>query len=146
MFIGRLYNINTYKKEQIEDIPGQINDIWNSVEDRQSCIAQQTVKEVSKSKSTSSAKLKAANQEEWIHMWKEHFKNLLGKSPKVIDKPITKMINHHLDIKLGLFTQEELNVILRKIKNKKVIYPEHDREIDKRLNPPFPQERRPQNC
>ena len=51
-----------------------------------------------------------------IQMWKEHFKNLLGNSPKITDKPITKIIYNHLYIKLGQFTQE-LNVILTKMKN-----------------------------
>ena len=54
-------------------------------------------------------------------MWKEHFKNLLGKSPKVTDEPITKIIKNQLDIKLGLFTQEKLNIVLRKIKNRKAV-------------------------
>ena len=58
--------INTYQKEQIEYIQGQINKIRNSVEDRQSWITWQAVKEVSKRKSTTRAKLKAASQEEWI--------------------------------------------------------------------------------
>ena len=52
-------------------------------------------------------------------MLKEHFMNLLGKSPKVMDKPIMKIINNELDIKLGQFTQEELNVVLIKITNRK---------------------------
>ena len=34
-------------------------------------------------------------------MLKEYFKNLLGNSPKVTDKHITKIINHQQDIKLG---------------------------------------------
>ena len=51
-------------------------------------------------------------------MWKEHFKNLLGKSPKVTDKPIMKIINSQLDIELGQFTQE-LNIVITKIKNRK---------------------------
>ena len=85
--------------------------IRNSVKDGQSRIAWQTVNEVSSRKSTVKAKLKAASQEEWIHLWKEHFKNLLGKSPKVTDEPITKIISYKLDIKL---------VVLRKIKNSKV--------------------------
>ena len=54
-------------------------------------------------------------------MWKEHFKNLLGKSPKVTDKPITKIINNQLDIKLEQFTLEELNVVLAKIKNREAV-------------------------
>ena len=52
-------------------------------------------------------------------MWKEHFKNLLEKSSKVTDKPIMKIIKSQLDTKLGQFTQEELDVVLTKIKNKK---------------------------
>ena len=43
---------------------------------------------MSKKKGTLRAKLKAPSQEEQIQMWKEHFKNLLGNSPKVTDKPI----------------------------------------------------------
>ena len=39
-------------------------------------------------------------------MWKEHFKNLLEKSPKVTNKLLTKIICNQLDIKLEQFTQE----------------------------------------
>ena len=70
-------------------------------------------------KNTLRAKLKAANQAKRIHMLKEHFKNLLGNSSKVTDKSITKFINSQLDIKLGQFTEEELNVVLTKIKSRK---------------------------
>ena len=52
-------------------------------------------------------------------MWKEHFKNLLGKSSRVTNKPITKIVNNQIDIKLGLVSQEELNKVLTKIKNRK---------------------------
>ena len=65
---------------------------------------------------TTRAKLKSASQEERIHLWKEHFKNLLRKSPKVTGEPITKIINNQQDIKLGQFMQEELDVVLTKIK------------------------------
>ena len=66
---------------------------------------------MSQNKSTSRAKLKAAIQEERLQMWKEYYKNLLGNSPKVTD--------NQLDIKVGQFTQEELNVVPRKIKSRK---------------------------
>ena len=36
-----------------------------------------------------------------------------------MDEPITKIIGNPVDIKLGQFTQEELDVVLRKIKNRK---------------------------
>ena len=74
---------------------------------------------MSKRKSTSRANLKAASQEERIQMWKEHYKNLLGNFPKITDKPIMKIINSQIDIKLGQFIQEELNVELTKIEMEK---------------------------
>ena len=65
------------------------------------------------------AKLKATIQEEQMHLWKQHFKNLLRKLLKITHEPIMKIISNQLDIKLGKFTQEELNSVLRKIKNRK---------------------------
>ena len=91
----------------------------NSVEDRQSRIAWQTINEVSRRKNTAKARLKAANQQERIKLWKQHFENLLGNPPKITHEPITRIISKQLDIKLGPFTQEELDSVLRKIKNRK---------------------------
>ena len=66
------------------------------------------------------SKLKATSQEERIQQWKQHFKNLLRTPPKVTHEPIiTRIISKQLDIKLGQFSQEELDSVLRKIKNKK---------------------------
>ena len=89
------------------------------MEDRQSRIAWQTINRVSSRKSTVKAKLKATNQQERIQLWKKHFNNLLRNPPKVTHEPITRIISKQLDIKLGLFTQEELDSVLRKIKNRK---------------------------
>ena len=108
-----------YIKEQTEYIQNQIDKIRDSVEDRKSRIAWQTINEVSRRKSTANAKLKAAKQQERIKLWKQHFENLLGNPPKVTHEPITRIISKELDIKLGLFTQEELDSVLRKIKNRK---------------------------
>ena len=108
-----------YIKEQTEFIQNQIDKIRDSMEDRQSRIDWQTINEVSRRKSTAKAKLKAANQQERIKQWKQHFENLLGNPPKVTHEPITRIISKQLDIKLGPFTQEELDLVLRKIKNRK---------------------------
>ena len=89
------------------------------MEDRQSRIAWQAINEVSRRKNTGKAKLKAANQQERIKLWKQHFENLLGNPPKITHEPITRIISKQLDIKLGPFTQEELDSVLRKIKNRK---------------------------
>ena len=108
-----------YIKEQTEYIQNQIDKNRDSVEDRQSRIAWQTINEVSRRKNTAKAKLKAANQQERIKLWKQHFENLLGNPPKITHETITRIISNKLDIKLGPFTQEELDSVLRKIKNRK---------------------------
>ena len=77
------------------------------------------INEVSRRKSTAKPKLKAANKQERIKLWKQHFENLLGNPPKVTHEPVTRIISKQLVIKLGPFTQEELDSVLRKIKNRK---------------------------
>ena len=54
-----------------------------------------------------------------IQLWKQHFENLQENPPKITHEPITRIISKQLDIKLGPFTQEELDSVLRKIKNRK---------------------------
>ena len=111
--------VGIYIKEQTEYIQNQIDKIRDSVEDRQSRIAWQTINEVSRRKNTAKAKLKAANPKERIKLWKQHFENLLVNAPKITHEPITRIISKQLDIKLRPFTQEELDSVLRKIKNRK---------------------------
>ena len=110
---------NIYLKGQAEYIQIQIDKIRDSVEDRQSRIAWKTINEVSRRKSTAKAKLKATNQQERIYQWKQYFENLLGNPPKFTHEQITRIISKQLDIKLGPFTQEELDSVLRKIKKRK---------------------------
>ena len=52
-----------YLKEQTEYIHNQIDQIRDSMEDRQSRIAWQTINEVRRRKSSTKAKLKATNQQ-----------------------------------------------------------------------------------
>ena len=74
---------------------------------------------MSRRKSTTKAKLKATSQQDQYTCGKQHFENLLGNPPEVIHEPITRIISKQLDIKLGLFTQEELDSVWRKVKNRK---------------------------
>ena len=108
-----------YIKEQTEYIQNQIDKIRYSVGDRQSRIAWQTINELSRRKNTAKAKLKAANQQERMKLWKQHFEKLQGNPPKITHEPITRIISKQLDIKLGPFIQEELDSFHRKIKNRK---------------------------
>ena len=87
--------------------------------DRQSRIAWQRINEVGRRKGTAKAKLKAASQQERVKLWEQHFKNLLGNPPKITNESIIRIICKQLDIKLGPFTKEELNSVLKKIKNRK---------------------------
>ena len=109
---------NIYLIEQTEYIQNLIDKIRDLVEDRQSRIAWQTINEVSRRKSTAKAKLKATSQQDRIHLWKQHFENLLGNPPEVTHEPITRIISKQLDIKLRPFILEELDSLLRKIKNR----------------------------
>ena len=84
------------------------------MEDRQSRIAWLTINEVFRRNNTAKAKLRASNQQERIKLW-----NLLVNPPKVSDEPITRIISKQLDIELGPYTLEELDSVLRKIKNRK---------------------------
>ena len=81
-----------YLKEQTEYIQNQIDKIRDSVEDRQSRIARQTINKVSRRNSTAKAKLRATNQQEPLKLRKQHFQNLLGNPPKVTHEPITRII------------------------------------------------------
>ena len=67
--------------------------------------------EVSRRKSAAKAKLKATSLEERIQLQKQ--------PPKATHEPITKIKSNQLDIKLGQFTQKELDSVLRKIKTGK---------------------------
>ena len=74
---------------------------------------------MSRRKGTVKAKLKSTNQQEQIRLWKQHFENLLRNPPNVTHEPITRIISKQLDIKIGPFTQEKLDSVVRKIKNRK---------------------------
>ena len=63
--------------------------------------------------------MKDASQQERVKLWKQHFEYLLGNPPKVTNEPITRIISKQLDIKLGPFTKEEHDSVLRKIQNRK---------------------------
>ena len=48
-----------------------------------------------------------------------HFQNLYSKSPIVSDSSIEKVIEHRTEIKAGPFNELELDVVLKKLENKK---------------------------
>ena len=109
----------TYNIEQHKYIQEQTETIRNAAENKQSYVAWQTVNEVTGRKRSTQAKLKASSQDERLQKWKEHFQNLLGKAPVIKDQPIQQIIDNELPIKKGPFSEEELETVLKKLKNKK---------------------------
>ena len=109
----------TYNIEQHKYIQEQIETIRNAAENKQSSLAWQTVNEVTGRKRSTQAKLKASTQDERLQKWKEHFQNLLGKAPVIKDQPIQQIIDNQLPIKKGPFSEEELETVQKKLKNKK---------------------------
>ena len=63
-----------------------------------------------------SCKSKGCQQKERLHKWEEHVKNLLRNSLEIT----YKIINNQLDIKLGQFTEEELDAVLKEKKAEKM--------------------------
>ena len=98
----------TYQIEQETYVQSKIDLINNAAINKQAALTWQTVNEISGRKSSSQAKLKAANQNERIEKWKDHFENLLGKAPSILQKETTKVKERDLDIRKGLFSLDEL--------------------------------------
>ena len=110
----------TYLNEQQKYIQSQIYTIENASENKQSSLAWQTVNEITGRIKSTKAKIKASNQEERLKKWMNHFQNLLGKPPIVTDSTIENVIEHELEIKPGPFNELELDLVLKKLKNKKL--------------------------
>ena len=110
----------TYLNEQQKYIQSQIYRIENASENKQSSLAWQTVNEITGRKKSTKAKIKASNQEERLKKWMNHFQNLLAKPPIVTDSTIENVIEHELEIKPGPFNELELDLVLKKLKNKKL--------------------------
>lgn len=111
--------VAAYEKEQEQYIQSKIEQIQQSVETKKSALAWQITKEISGKKHTTQSKLRADSEEERRTLWQDHFKNLLGKPPKVTDEQIETIIHHDLDIKQGNFSYDELDKVLKSLKNKK---------------------------
>ena len=61
-----------------------------------------------------------ATQQDRLQEWKEYFKNLLRILPEITDKPTEEIINGQLDIKLRHFIEDELDTVLKKLKEEKL--------------------------
>ena len=109
----------SYEQEQAAYVQSKIDEIKSAADNKQSALAWKTVNEISGRKKTTKAKIKANDQAERVSKWKDHFQNLLGNPPNVLNRPTQKIFENELDIKKGPFTMDELEDVLKKVPNQK---------------------------
>ena len=109
----------TYQAEQTAYLQSKIDLIASTHANRQAAAAWKPVNEVCKRKSTNKSKLKASDQNERLQLWEQHFKNLLGKPPRLVESPVNRAINNELNVKKGMFTMKELTTVLNALPNGK---------------------------
>ena len=113
---------SAYDAEQSKYINKKIKDIEIAAANKQSSIAWKIVNEISGRMNSNSAKLKASSNGERIKIWHNHFQELLGsqlnKTDDDDDEEILQ-IHNKLNIKIGLFTIQELNNATKSINNGK---------------------------
>ena len=110
---------DAYITEQTAYLQDKINVISSINDNKQAATAWKTVNEICGRKNANKAKIKASSNQERTLLWKQHFQNLLGKPPNIIDREIEQIIPQELDIKKGNFTMEELTCVLKTISNGK---------------------------
>jgi hypothetical protein len=97
-----------YEREQAEYLQSKIDSIEKASTNQKSAIAWKTVNEISGRRGANTAKLKATSEEERLKLWKKHFEDLLGSTPKIKESTITPVVSTLLNIKTGLFEMHEL--------------------------------------
>ena len=108
-----------YKEEKEKYIQSQIDEIKGAADNKKSSSAWSTINRITGRKKSNKSRLKAKDDEERLKLWKEHFKNLLGKHPVTIPSEMIKIVDETLPIKIGPFTENELQSVIKAIKNKK---------------------------
>ena len=108
-----------YEREQAEFLQMKIDNIEKASANQKSALAWKTVNEISGRHGANTAKLKATSEEERLKLWKKHFEDLLGSTPKIKESNITPVVSTVLNIKTGPFEMYELNKARKQVKNGK---------------------------
>ena len=108
-----------YTAEKEKFLQEKIDTITSASENKKSSLAWQTINKITGRKNPSTAKLKGDSQDERLSKCKEHFKNLLGQPPGVMPSNIERIIKNTLPIKTAPFDEEELDKVLKVMKNNK---------------------------
>ena len=118
---------DVYLNAEIDFINGKITDISNQHISKKHHAAWKTIKELSGKNNKPVIRIKGGSIKNSMSNWSNHFKNLLGKEPKLPDNitlPKVK-ISDVLNINTNVFTISELKVVLKRLKSSKAFGPDN---------------------
>jgi len=102
-----------YKQSQEQYVQEKTHLITAATQQHQSRLAWQTVNEISGRKSTNQGKLRAENPQDRLNKWQQHFEQLLGEPPSVIDVPVETVVDDTLPVNTDPFTMDELISVVK---------------------------------
>ena len=108
-----------YKKEQEKYVKNKIAELNNAHTNKKSKVVWQTANEISNRRKSKRSILKGKSKQDRLNQWKNHFKNLLGQAPHIIDIPTKRIIDVELDIEKNDFTMKKLQIVIKNLKNNK---------------------------
>lgn len=118
---------DAYLNAEVDYINGKISDISNQHISKKHHAAWKTIKELSGKNNKPTIRIKGGSIKNRMSNWSNHFKNLLGKEPKLPDNitlPKVK-ISDILNINTNEFTINELKVVLKQSKSSKAFGPDN---------------------
>ena len=99
---------NQYKNEQEKYVKNKIAQLQNAHTNRKSKIVWQIANEISNRKNSKRSILKGKSKQDRLNQWKNHFSNLLGQAPSIINILAKTMIDVELHKEKIDFTMKEL--------------------------------------
>ena len=116
-----------YLKAEADFIDGKINEISSLHIGQKHHAAWKTIGELSGKRSKPTTRIKGGSSAKRMSSWHNHFKDLLGKSPKTPENSTLPMekISDTLDICTSEFTIDELKIAIKSLKSSKAFGPDN---------------------
>ena len=105
-----------YKKEQEKYCKNKIAQLNKVHTIKKSKVVWQIANEISNRKKS---KRKGKSKQDRLSQWKNHFSNLLGQAPPIINIPTKRMIDVELHIEKNDSTMKEIQIVIKILKNNK---------------------------
>ena len=117
----------SYLNAEADFINGKIADISSLHISKKHHAAWKTIGEISGKRSKPTIRIKGGSSSKRMSNWQDHFKNLLGKTPKTSENKSLPMekISDVLDICTSAFTIKELKTVIKLLKSSKAFGPDN---------------------